>query len=262
MRTAALVLAMLAVTGPAAAETIKVVAAGSLREALAAISTAYEVKSGHKIDIKYGASGTLKNEITDGAQVDIFASANMEHPQALFDDGTGGPPVRFARNKMCALVKPGLDVTSANLLERMLDPKIKLATSTPRLDPSGDYAVQVFTKTEALKAGSQAILESKALKLTGARTSAAPPPGRNVYGWHVAGGRADIFLTYCTNAKTALKQYPDQQVVELPEALAVGADYGLTVISGAPDAAADFVEFILSPQGQTILAGFGFDPAQ
>ena len=262
MRTAAFVLAMIAMTGPGAAETIKVVAAGSLKEALGATAQAYEAKSGHKIEFKYGASGTLKNEITEGAAVDIFASANMEHPQALFDDGTGGPPVRFARNKMCALVKPGLDVTSANLLQRMLDPKIKLATSTPRADPSGDYAVQVFTKTEALKPGSQDILENKSLKLTGAKTSAVPPQGRNAYGWHIDQGRADIFLTYCTNAIVARSQYPDQQVVELPDALSVSADYGLTVISGAPPAAADFVEFILSPDGQKILAEHGFGPAE
>jgi len=185
----------------------------------------------------------------------------MEHPQALFDDGTAGPPARFAGNKMCALVKPGLDVTSTNLLERMLDPKIKLATSTPRVDPAGDYAVQVFTKAEALKAGAQDILETKSLKLTGARTSAVPPQGRSTYGWHIDEGRADIFLTYCTNAIAARKQYPAQQIVELPDALSVTADYGLSVISGAPPAAADFVEFILSPDGQKILAQYGFDTA-
>ena len=35
----------------------------------------------------------------------------MEHPQALNDDGTSGPVALFARNRLCALVKPGLDVT-------------------------------------------------------------------------------------------------------------------------------------------------------
>ena len=262
MRAAVLVLAMLAMPVMASAETVKLYAAGSLKEALTDVANAFEARTGTKVEAKWGASGLLKNEITAGAKADIFASANMEHPQELFDDGTGGPPVRFARNKMCALVKPGLDITTANLLQRMLDPKIKLATSTPRADPSGDYAVQVFTKTEALKPGSQDILENKSLKLTGAKTSAVPPQGRNAYGWHIDQGRADIFLTYCTNAIVARSQYPDQQVVELPDALSVSADYGLTVISGAPPAAADFVEFILSPDGQKILAEHGFGPAE
>ena len=242
------------------ADTVTLFAAGSLKGALTDVAKAYEAKSGHKVAMKFGPSGLLKKEIADGAKADIFASANMQHPQALFDDGTGGPVVRFARNKLCALVKPGLDVSSGNLLARMLDSKIKLGMSTPRADPSGDYAVEVFTKTEALKPGAQEVLEQKALKLTGAKDSAAPPEGRVVYGWHVAEGRADIFLTYCTNALAARKQYPDQQIVELPEALSVGADYGLTVISGAGVQAQEFAEFILSAEGQKILAGYGFAP--
>ena len=260
MRAAFVALTMLATTGVAAAETISLYAAGSLKDALTDVAKAYEAKSGHKVAMKFGPSGLLKKEIADGGKADIFASANMEHPEELFADGTGGPVVRFARNKMCALVKPGLAVTADTLLAQMLDAKVKLATSTPRLDPSGDYAVQVFTKAEALKPGAQDALENKSLKLTGAKNSAAPPPGRGVYGWHVAEGRADIFLTYCTNALAARKQYPDQQMVELPEALSVGADYGLTVISGGPAAAQDFAEFILSSEGQKILASYGFAP--
>jgi len=261
MRAALVALAVLAMTGPATAETVQLFAAGSLKDALTEVAKAYEAKSGNNVIAKFGPSGVLKTEIAGGAKADVFASANMEHPQALNDDGTGGPVVRFARNKMCALVKPGLDVTTDTLLARMLDPKIKLGTSTPRSDPSGDYAVEVFTKTEALKAGSQAVLEKKALKLVGAKESAVPPAGRAVYGWHVAEGRADIFLTYCTNVLTAQKQYPGQQLIELPDTLAVGADYGLTVIEGAPPAAQDFVEFILAPEGQKILTAHGFTPA-
>ena len=262
MRAAFVALTMLATTGVAAAETISLYAAGSLKDALTDVAKAFEAKSGHKVAMKFGPSGLLKKEIADGRKADIFASANMEHPEELFSDGTGGPVVRFARNKMCALVKPGLAVTSDTLLAQMLDAKVKLGISTPRADPSGDYAVQVFTKAEALKPGAQDLLEKKALQLTGAKTSAAPPTGRTAYGWHVAEGRADIFLTYCTNALAARKQSPDQQLVELPEALAVGADYGMTVISGAPAAAQDFAEFILSADGQTILAGYGFAPAE
>ncbi len=242
------------------ADTIALYAAGSLKDALTDVAKAYEGKSGHKVEMKFGPSGVLRKEITDGGKADIFASANMEHPQALCDDGTGGPVARFARNKMCALVKPGLDVSSDTLLARMMDPKVKLGTSTPRADPSGDYAIEVFTKAEALKPGAQDLLEKKSLKLTGGKDSAAAPAGRTAYGWHVAEGRADIFLTYCTNALAARKQYPDQQMVELPEALSVAADYGLTVIDGAPTAAKELAEFILSPDGQKILAGYGFAP--
>lgn len=245
-------------TAPAFADTVELYAAGSLRAALTEMAKAFEDKTGNKVEAKFGPSGVLRTEIAGGAKADIFASANMEHPQALNDDGTSGPVALFARNKLCALVKPGLDVTTDNLLERMLDDRVKLATSTPRADPSGDYALKSFTKAEALKPGAQERLERKAYKLTGAKDSAVAPASRAVYGWHVDAGRADIFLTYCTNALEARKQYPVQQIVELPAALSVGADYGLTVVNGAPVAAQEFAEFILSAEGQKILVNHGF----
>jgi len=125
-------------------------------------------------------------------------------------------------------------------------------------DPSGDYAFEVFAKAGALKAGSRAALEKKALQLTGGPSSAQPLAGRSVYGWHVAEGRADIFLTYCTNAVVAVRENPGQQMIDLPEALAVGADYGLTVMNGATARAQDFAKFILSREGQGILQRHGF----
>jgi molybdate transport system substrate-binding protein len=142
----------------------------------------------------------------------------------------------------------------------MLGPQIRLGTSTPKADPSGVYAFESFGKAEGVKPGARAALEHKSLKLVGTEDSAAPPSGRIVYGWHVDEGRADIFLTYRTNALAAQQQYPGQQVVEFPEELAVGADYGLTVMNGAPAEAAQLADLILSAHGQKILAAFGFVP--
>ncbi len=258
MRIPAIALAMLAMTAPAMSETVQLYAAGSLKGALTDVAKAYEAASGKKVESKWGASGLLKNEIAGGAKTDLFASANMEHPQALHDAGKSGPVILFARNRLCALVKPGLKVDSANLLEQMLDPNVKLGSSTPKADPSGDYAFEVFRKAEALKPGAQAALEKKALLLVGAADSAVPPAGRTVYGWHIAEGRIDVFLTYCTNAMAARQENPGQQIVALPEKLGVGADYGLTVMNGAPAAAQAFAQFSVSPAGQKILVSHGF----
>lgn len=245
-----------------AAEAVELYAAGSLRAALTDAARAFEAKTGHRVQTKFGPSGLLKDEIAGGARADVFASANMEHPQALTDINKSGPVRLFARNKLCALVRPFLNVDGTTLLDRMLDPAIKLGTSTPRADPSGDYAFEVFGKADAITPGARAALESKARTLTGNATSAVPPPGTAIYGWHVAEGRADIFLCYRTAAEEALKQYPAQQIVELPEPLAVRADYGLTVIAKAPAAAQLFAGFIVSPAGQNILIGHGFAPGQ
>ena len=70
------------------------------------------------------------------------------------------------------------------------------------------------------------------------------------------------FLTYCTNALTAQKENPGQQIVSMPDNLAVGADYGLTVISGSSAAAQQFANFIMSPEGQAILLKHGFTPGK
>jgi ABC-type molybdate transport system substrate-binding protein len=260
MRTrAAIALAAAIMTTPVfAADTVFLHAAGSLRGALIEVGKAFEASGGGTVQAKYGPSGLLKGEIAGGARAEVFASANMEHPQALASAKKSGPVVLFARNRLCALVRPGLAVDSAGLLDRMLDPAVKLGTSTPKADPSGDYAFEVFAKADKIKPGAKAALEKKALLLSGGPTSAPPPQGRSVYEWHVAEGRADIFLAYCTATRTAKAENPSQQIVALPDALAVSADYGLTVVANASPAAYRLAMFILSSDGQRILAKHGF----
>ncbi len=222
------------------------------------MSAAFEKATGIRVQAKYGPSGLLCEEIACGAKAEVFASANMEHPAALAKAGKAGPVALFARNTLCALVQPGLPVTSENLLERMLDPAVRLGTSTPKADPSGDYAFEVFRKAEALKVGANDVLVAKALQLTGGPNSPAPPTDRNPYGAVVAAGQADIFLTYRTGALVAKRENPGQQVIALPNQLAVGADYGMTLINGASPGAQRFVGFILSEEGQAVLGKHGF----
>lgn len=240
---------------------VRLFAAGSLKDALTEVSLSFEAAARVTVVGRYGPSGILKDEVLGGAVADVFASANMDHPRTLHDRNRSGPVVRFARNKLCALAKPQTDVDSAGLLGCMLEASIKLGTSTPKADPSGDYAFDVFRRAEGLMPGAQAALEKKAIQLTGRTTSATPPPGLNVYGWHVAEGHADIFLTYCTNARAAQKQNPSQRIIALPEALSVEADYGVTVVGERSPAAQLFADFIMSAEGQKILASHGFAPA-
>jgi molybdate transport system substrate-binding protein len=251
-------LAIVAMPVSAKAESVLLHAAGSLRGALTEVAAAFEAAAGTKVQAKYGPSGLLKDEIASGGKAEVFASANMEHPRALAQTKRSGPVVLFARNRLCALVRPGLAVTPATLLDRLLDPQVKLGTSTPRADPSGDYAFAVFAKADKLRPGSAKELESKALRLTGGPTSPPPPPGRSVYGALVVDGKADIFLTYCTNALVAQRENAGQQIVALPTELAVGADYGLTVLADASPGAYRFAMFILSEAAQRILTKHGF----
>ena len=123
-------------------------AAGSLRGALTEVGQAFQRETGIAVEGTFGASGLLRERIEKGEGAEVFASANMEHPRTLEKAGKGGPVRLFARNQLCALAKPGVTVTTATLLDRMLDPGIKLGTSTPRADPSGDYAWEVFRKAD------------------------------------------------------------------------------------------------------------------
>jgi molybdate transport system substrate-binding protein len=190
---------------------------------------------------------------------DVFASANMAHPQSLHDAGRAGPVRRFAGNRLCALAAPALDLTPDKLLDAMLDPRIRLGTSTPKADPSGDYAWEVFRRAEALRPGAFEQLAAKAKTLAGGPNSPAPPADRNFYAMLVERGDADLFLTYCTNALLAQREVPALHIVQLPPALAVGADYGLVVLNGAPPAAAQLADFIAGPVGREVLARHGFD---
>jgi molybdate transport system substrate-binding protein len=180
-RIAAVLLVVAAMAVPASAgEPVLLHSAGSLRSALTEVSAAFEAATGVKVQAKFGPSGVLKDEIAGGAPAEVFASANMEHPQALATAKRSGPVVLFARNQLCALVRPGLDVESRTVLEHMLDAKldakVKLGTSTPLNDPAGDYAWQVFHKADVLEPGAFAALEKKALQLVGGPAAPTAPP--------------------------------------------------------------------------------------
>jgi molybdate transport system substrate-binding protein len=245
------------------ADTVTLFAAGSLKAALTEIAYSFERKLGDKpkIATTFAASGLLRERIENGEPVHIFASADRGHPEALAAAGlTVTPVIIFARNELCALAREGLPVNTDNLLETMLGPAVRVGTSTPRADPSGDYAFVLFAKAEAGKPGAKIALEAKALKLTGGPNSEKAPSGRNQYAWVMEGGKADIFLTYCTNAVLAKNELPKLQIVQIPNNLNVGAEYGMVVLKDAPPRAHEFVRFITSAEGQAILKRYGFAP--
>ena len=243
---------------PALADEIVVLAAGSLRAPLTELAQAYRAAHGVEVRLVFGASGLLRDRIVGGERADVFASANMEHPQSLAARQWSDTAERFARNRMCLLAAPNVAVQPQTALDVMLDPSIKLGTSTPRADPSGDYAFEVFRRAEQRREGANQTLQRKALQLTGGPQSPPPPKDKTAYAALVKDGAADVFLTYCTNAKLATSEEPSLRFVSLPEDLDVAADYGLSVRRGAPAPARAFADFILSPQGQQTLGRYGF----
>ena len=164
----------------------------------------------------------------------------------------------FARNLMCALAAPSVNATPETLLDTLLQPAIRLGTSTLKADPSGDYAWALFRRADALQPGAFAALDAKALKLTGAAGSAQPPAGRSTYAWLMDKGKADVFLTYCTNAATALRDVPRLRVIQVPASLQVAASYGVTVRRETGPGAEQLADYLLAPAAQAVLRRHGF----
>jgi len=247
------------VDAEAASPVVRVLAAGSLRTAFEEIGKAFGASDGVKVENGYGPSGVLRERIEKGERADLFASADMGNPLALARAGKAGPVVLFSRNRLCALARPGLKLAPEALLGAMLDPSIKLGTSTPKADPAGDYTWAMFAKADAIRPGSRAALEAKALQLMGGANSLTPPSGMDLFAWHEKEGRADLFIAYCSAGPGFLKDLPGATVVDFPPALATGADYGLTLLPTGSVPAARLALFILSDSGQAVLAKNGFD---
>ena len=256
-----MVLVLSSAQAQAARDEVVVFAAGSLRAAMTEVAKAFEAADATaSVKLVFGASGLLKDRIAAGERADVFASANMAHPQALAAAGKASPVQRFTRNTLCALVSPKVNVTPETLVDRMLGPAVKLGTSTPKADPSGDYAVMMFERVEQQgRKGAFEALNVKAPHLTGGPNSPPPPAGKSVYGVLVADGQADIFIIYCTNTLIAVAEQPGLRSIAVSDAINVGADYGVAVIGAAP-AAQRFVAFLLGPSGQAILTRQGFAP--
>ena len=242
----------------AASAAITYYAAGSLRAALTQVADAFTERYGIATAATFGPSGLLRQRIEAGARPHLFASADMGHPRALAEQGIGGPVTLFARNQLCGLAQPGLDVGTGSLLDVLLADDVRVGTATPGADPSGDYAWALFRRADEVRPGSFETLHAKARQLTGGPDSETPPANRNPYAWVMTEDRADIFLTYCTNATLARADTDSLRVVPVPAELSVAADYGLTLLEPASAAAVRFAGFILSDTGQAILGEYGF----
>ncbi|MDQ2804317.1 MAG: substrate-binding domain-containing protein [Pseudomonadota bacterium] len=244
------------------AQSVDLVAAGSLNPALTQVADAFTATTGIAVTETYMASGTLRQEIEAGLRPDVFASADTASPQRLSQEGLAGPVQIFGSNRVVAVVRSGFgqQVTRSNLLSVLLDPATRIGTSTPVADPLGDYTQQIFETAGTIVPGATATLEAKADELV-ANPSAPPvPAGANSLVYFLdTKPTVDIFIAYVTSAVAARALDPTLQIVALPRKLSITAPYGLTVLN---DASPDSQRFADSSclQGQQILASFGFTP--
>ena len=245
---------------PSPQSAILIYAAGSLRHVLPSLVSAFSDATGVTAETRHGPAGLLRERIEAGERPDIFLSASFAHPARLAEQDLTLPPVVFARNTMAAAVRRDAGFTTANFIDRLLDPSIGIATSTPLKDPSGDYAWAIFRRIEALRPGSFSILDAKAQRLVGGSETANIPGRYDPIAAALAAGTAHVFLSYRTGLKGLAQETEGVDIVDIPAKVNVVPEYGLAVLKGSSPAGLSFGLFVMSSVGRGLLRDFGFQP--
>jgi molybdenum ABC transporter molybdate-binding protein len=249
-----------AASASASASDIRVMAAGSLKDAFTAVFADYTKQYGVAFSPVWAPSGVLRERLQNGEAFDIFASAGLPHAQALTEAGVAGFSVLFVRNTLCVVTEADRQLDAGNLVETLLKPEIRIGTATPISDPAGDYTWEMFRKVDAQRSGAFETLSRKAQQLVGGATSTNQVNGRPRLLVALDDRQIDLFIDYCSGARAIVKASSKYKSIGLPPELAVGAEYGLTVSRKAQPGAADIAMYLLSPQGQRSLQSFGFIP--
>ncbi|MCY3575921.1 MAG: molybdate ABC transporter substrate-binding protein [bacterium] len=216
--------------------TVTVYAAASLAEAFEDLATEYEAAN-PDIDVKlnFAGSARLAAQISAGARADVFASANAATMSRVVAEGrTATPPVLFVRNRL-ALVVPIDNPGNVTALEDLSNDDLVLAACAPEV-PCGALAQAVL-----LDAGIEADPDTEETSVRAVLTK-------------VTLGEADAGLVYATDVAAG-----GDKVAAVPLGPQIRFnDYPVAAVSERA-VAADFVDFVLGPDGQRILWSHGFD---
>ncbi|MDY0927183.1 molybdate ABC transporter substrate-binding protein [Enterobacter sp. CFBP8995] len=235
---------------------LKILAAGSLRAVWPDLVAAFSALSGLKVSTDFGPAGLLRQRIEAGEPCDFFASANNQHPEALLQSGRASEVGLFAANTLSLTVRRDIVTKNDDWLSLLCRDDLRLATSTPLSDPSGDYTWQLFDNIEQRHPGFGIMLKTKARALVGGPDSLVVPAGELAAQWLIEQQRADMFIGYASYAQH-LRRCPQLQVINIPAPFNVQAEYGWACCSAA---AQPFAAFLSSAAAQTILQQHGFIP--
>lgn len=222
-----------------AGSEVLVSAAASLTDAFGDIETAFEdVNPGVDVVLNLGGSSALREQILEGAPADVFASANTSNmDQVVEADEVEGAPAVFARNLLQIAVPPG-NPAGVTGLDDFGDEDLLIGLCAEEV-PCGDFAREALAN-----AGVTPAIDTNEPDVRALLTK-------------IAAGELDAGITYVTDVVSA-----DGEVegVDIPEEHNVIASYPIAALANAPhpEAASDFVAFVLSDEGQAILELHGF----
>jgi len=221
--------------------TVTVFAATSLTDAFNQIGAAFEkANPGVTVKFNYQGSSSLATSINQGAPADVFASAAPANMKTVTDAGNAvGTPKIFASNTGEILVETG-NPKKITSVKDLANPAIKVVVCAPEV-PCGVVAQEIFKN-----AGVTVKPVSEETNVGGVVTK-------------VTLGEADAGIVYVTDAKENASKATG---VPIPASQNATTEYPIVQVKDAPNAkAADaFISYVLGPDGQKVLASFGFMP--
>ena len=232
-------------------QTLTVFAAASLTDAFIEIGAAFDVANpGVTTTFNFGGSQTLRTQIEEGAPVDVFASANAKEMDTLVTGSfvTADIAQVFLTNKLVVIL-PADNPAALEKLEDLANPGIKLVLAAEEV-PVGKYSRQAF---DLMDASFGTGFKDKVL----ANVVSNEDNVKQVVA-KIQLGEADAGIVYTSDAIAA----PDLKTIEIPADLNVIAKYPIAplVNSENTELAAQFIEYVLSAEGQSVLAKWGFAP--
>jgi molybdate transport system substrate-binding protein len=238
---------------PALSGDLTVFAAASLTEAFTVLGQQFEAAHpGTRVVFSFGGSNTLAQQLGEGAPADVFASANRAQLQAVIDAGriVSGTQQTFARNRLVVIFPADNPAGLASLAD-LAQPGLKLVLAAAEV-PVGQYSLDFLAKA-AQDAAFGPSFEVDVL----ANVVSYEPNVRAVL-TKVALGEADAGIVYTSDVSGAGAEAVSQ--LAIPDALNTIASYPIASLadSAQPALAQAFIDFVLSAQGQAVLAEYGF----
>lgn len=224
--------------GTSDAESITVFAAASLSAPFTELAEKFETENGVEVKLNFAGSSDLVAQVQQGANADVFASADEATMEKLVaDDLTEGDPQDFASNTLTIAVPPG-NPAGIETLADLTNDGVTLVICASAV-PCGAAAAKV---EEAAGLDFTPVSEEQSVT--------------DVLG-KVRAGEADAGLVYVTDVAGAGDTV---EGIDFPESEAAVNTYPIAVVEGADDEwAQEFMEFVLGALGQEVLAEAGFD---
>ena len=221
------------------ARVVSVFAAASLTNAFTVLEVAFEdAHPDLDLQFNFAGSSTLREQILEGAPVDVFAAANESIMQQLVESGdVQGPPVVFASNRLMIAVpvdNPG-DVDELGDLDR---DELLIGLCAAGV-PCGDLAREVLDQAGVVVVSDTDEPDVRALLAK------------------IAAGELDAGLVYASDVAAFETQVVG---IDLPNGLLVESRYPIARMSASlnPAGADTFVEFVQSAKAVEVLADAGF----